>query len=237
MWIVYLYYLWNNAGEGMFEDFNKDSDNIIYLLILLVMGIAVGYIIGIYRGWRGRVENRGEALVRHSLEEYSKNKDAHVLNCVTLRLKDGSTTQIDHILVSTKGIFVIETKHYKGWIFGKAKSKTWTQNIYKNKYIFQNPLFQNYKHVKEVQRVLEFLEPRFIHNIVVFSGESTFKTPKIDNVCCIEELIPMLEKYSDGALTLNRVQFCVGRLEYMRLKLTQETDVEHQAYLAQKFGR
>jgi hypothetical protein len=93
----------------MFESFSKDSFNIIYLLILLVMGLVVGYTIGIYR--RRRVENTGEALVRHSLEKYCENKDAHVLNCITLRLEDGSTTQIDHILICTKGIFVIETKH------------------------------------------------------------------------------------------------------------------------------
>lgn len=219
----------------MFEYFNIDIFNTIYLLISIVVSLVVGYAIGIHR--RRRVENSGEALVRHSLEEYCKNKNAHVLNCVTLCLEDGSTTQIDHILVSTKGIFVIETKHYKGWIFGNAKSKAWAQIIYKNKYRFQNPMFQNYKHVKAIQCIFDFLESRFIHNVVVFSGESIFKTPKIDNVCYIEELIPMIEKHLDGALSLNRVQFCIGRLEYMRLKLTQETDVEHQAYLEQKFGR
>lgn len=219
----------------MFEDFNKDNFNILCLLILPVIGLIAGYTIGMYR--RRRIENSGEALVRQSLEEYCKNRDAHVLNCITLRLEDGSTTQIDHILVSTKGIFVIETKHYKGWIFGNPKSKKWAQIIYENKYSFQNPIFQNYKHVKEVQRIFEFLEPQLVHNIVVFSGESTFKTPKIDNVCYIGELIPTIEKYPDGALSLNRVQFCVGRLEYMRLELTQKTDVEHQAYLVQKFGR
>lgn len=219
----------------MFNSFGNDSFGIIYLLSIGIISLIVGYIFGIYRRWR--IENSGEALVRRSLEEYCKNKDAHLLNCITLRLEDGSTTQIDHILVSTKGIFVIETKHYKGWIFGNARSKAWAQIIYKNKYLFQNPLFQNYKHVKEVQRVFEFLEPRLIHNIIVFSGEATFKTPKIDNVCYLEELIPTIEKYSDSVLTLNRIQFCVGRLEYMRLKLTQKTDLEHQEYLEKKFGR
>jgi hypothetical protein len=203
--------------------------------MLPAIGLIIGYTIATYRRWR--VQNSGEAQVRRSLEEYCKNNVAHVLSCVTLRLEDGSTTQIDHILVSTKGIFVIETKHYKGWIFGNPKSKVWAQIIYRNKYIFQNPIHQNYKHVKEVQRILDFLEARFIHNVVVFSGESVFKTPKIDNVCYIEELIPAIEKHSDEALSLNRVQFCVGRLEYMRLELTQKTDVEHQTYLAKKFGR
>ena len=161
----------------MFEGFCKESFNIIYLLILFVMGLVVGYIIAIYRRWR--FENSGEALVRHSLEKYCKNKDAHVLNCITLRLEDGSTTQIDHIVVSTKGIFVIETKHYKGWIFGNARSKAWAQIIYKNKYLFQNPLFQNYKHVKEVQRIFEFLEPRLIHNIVVLVENLHLKPQKL----------------------------------------------------------
>ncbi len=219
----------------MSDDFNIDIFNFIYLLMPIVVSLVAGYAAGIHR--KRRLENSGEALVKHSLEEYCKNKNAHVLNCITLRLEDGSTTQIDHILVSTKGIFVIETKHYKGWIFGNIKSKKWAQIIYKNKYMFQNPLFQNYKHVKAVQCAFEFLEPRFIQNIVVFSGESIFKTPKIDNVCYIEELIPMIEKHSDDALSINRVQFCVGRLEYIRLKLTQKTDVKHQEYLEQKFGR
>ncbi|MBN1914827.1 MAG: NERD domain-containing protein [Parachlamydiales bacterium] len=219
----------------MFESLCKSNFDVIYLLIPLVIGGGFGYIIGIYRRWR--LENSGEVLVRNLLEKYCENKDAHLLNCITLRLEDGSTTQIDHVLVSTKGIFVIETKHYKGWIFGNARAKAWAQIIYTNKYLFQNPLFQNYKHVKEVQRIFEFLEPRLIHNIVVFSGESIFKTSKIDNVCYLEELIPTIEKYSDDVLTLNRIQFCVGRLEYMRLKLTQKTDLEHQAYLEQKFGQ
>lgn len=219
----------------MFNILNKENLNFISIYILPAIGLIIGYAIGTYR--RRKVQNSGEALVKRSLGKYCKNNNAHVLNCVTLRLKDSSSTQIDHILVSTKGIFVIETKHYKGWIFGNSKSKMWSQIIYKNKYRFQNPLHQNYKHVKEIQRILDFLEARFIHNIVVFSGKSVFKTPKIDNVCYIEELIPMIERHSDGALSLNRVQFCVGRLEYMRLELTQKTDVEHQEYLAKKFGR
>lgn len=74
------------------------------------------------------------------------------------------------------------------------------------------------------------------HNIVVFSGEAIFKSAKPNNVFYIEELIPAIEQYSDGVLSLNRVQFCVGRLEYMRLELTRETDVEHQAYLTRRYG-
>ncbi|WP_238583954.1 hypothetical protein [Legionella drozanskii] len=98
-------------------------------------------------------------------------------------------------------------------------------------------MHQNYKHVKAIQNIFELLEKRYIYNVVVFSDRAVFKTVKPENVFYIEELLSSLEQYSDGALSLNRVQFCVGRLEYLRLELTQQTDIEHRASLAQRFGR
>ena len=63
------------------------------------------------------------------------------------------TTQIDHILVSAYGIFVIETKNLKGWIFGSAENATWTQVLAGKKYPFQNPLKQNYRHTRCARRL------------------------------------------------------------------------------------
>jgi restriction system protein len=60
---------------------------------------------------------------------------------VTLPTEDG-TTQIDHVIVSRYGLFVIETKNMKGWIFGSAQQKIWTQKIYRHTSKFQNPLYQ-----------------------------------------------------------------------------------------------
>jgi len=52
--------------------------------------------------------------------------DYHQMNHVTLRMDDG-TTQVDHILVSRFGVFVIETKHYTGYLFANEEGQTWTQ--------------------------------------------------------------------------------------------------------------
>ena len=76
---------------------------------------------------------------------------------VTLPTEDG-TTQIDHVIVSRYGVFVIETKNMKGWIFGGPQQKTWTQKIYRHTTKFQNPLHQNYKHTQTLQAALE-LDP------------------------------------------------------------------------------
>ena len=88
----------------------------------------------------------------------------------------GETTQIDHLVVSPYGIFVIETKNMKGWIFGQPNQAQWTQVIYRFKQKFQNPLLQNKMHVKAVQDLLG-LEPDQVHNVVLFVGTCTFKTP------------------------------------------------------------
>ena len=63
-----------------------------------------------------------------------------------------AATQIDHIVISQWGIFVIETKTYSGWVFGDAKSAQWTVSHFRRKDRFQNPLRQNYKHIGSVER-------------------------------------------------------------------------------------
>lgn len=102
------------------------------------------------------------------------------LNNVTIPTPDG-TTQIDHVIVSRYGIFVIEAKNMNGWIFGNEKSAEWTQSFPGGKFKFQNPLRQNYRHTKCLSEFLG-IEQNKLHSVVMFWGESTFKTPMPDNV-------------------------------------------------------
>ena len=94
---------------------------------------------------------------------------------VTLPTEDG-TTQIDHVIVSRYGVFVIETKNMKGWIFGSPQQKTWTQKIYRHTTKFQNPLHQNYKHTQTLQTALE-LDPDKMFSVVVFIGDRAPSKP------------------------------------------------------------
>ncbi len=92
------------------------------------------------------------------------------------------STQIDHLLISRFGIFVIETKNINGWIFGNEKSKQWTQCLYGKKYKFQNPLHQNYRHTKVLASYLK-TDHDNIHSIVFFIGDnSELKTDLPRNV-------------------------------------------------------
>jgi len=57
----------------------------------------------------------------------------------------------------------------------------WTQKIYKHSDKFQNPLHQNYKHVKTLEQLLGLNDGQ-VYSLVVFVGDSTFKTAMPENV-------------------------------------------------------
>lgn len=198
------------------------------------LAALLGYAAGSFRAYQ--FQNRGEFLVRKTLVKHLPSDSWHLLNNVTLQCVDG-TTQIDHVLVSRYGVFVIETKHYKGWIFGDEKSKKWMQVIYQQKFRFQNPLHQNYKHIKAVQAVLDFLSPEQVMGVVVFTGEAEFKSNQPAGVYSLRSLLAYLNSLDRQLLSENRMQFCVGRLECNRLALTRETDVQHRASLEVKRNR
>ncbi len=136
-----------------------------------------------------------------------------VVNNVTLSIDD-STTQIDHVLICTKGVFVIEIKHYSGWIYGDAKQKQWMQVFFKKRSQFQNPIHQNYKHIKAIQALFDFVSADKIKSFVVFTGDGEFKTSRSKDVVLLDGIKDWMNQHENHVLSLNRIQFCYGRLEY-----------------------
>ena len=202
-----------------------------FLAAILCLGL--GFLAGRFR--QQHVENRGEAAVRRALVARFPPPTYHLPNNVTLPVEDG-TTQIDHVLVSRSGIFVLESKHYKGWLFAHATAAQWTQVLYKKHYKFQNPIHQNRKHVSAVAKLLDFLPNKSIHSVVVFTGDATFKTERPAGVVSLSELEAHIASFDTEVISENRMQFCVGRLECFRMALTKQTDVEHIENLRRKFG-
>ena len=154
------------------------------------------------------------------------NKQVYALfKNVTLPTEDG-TTQIDHIVVSRFGVFVIETKNMSGWIFGGAQQKTWTQKIYRHTTKFQNPLHQNYKHIQTLQSALE-LEPDKLFSLVVFIGDSDFKTPIPENVVYAGGYIHFIKSKQQPVLTDIEVDEVCRKIQFGRLVPSVKTHVEH----------
>ncbi|MDI9408543.1 MAG: nuclease-related domain-containing protein [Candidatus Pacebacteria bacterium] len=197
--------------------------------------MIIGYAIACRPARFARFQNDGEAELSRILQRIFNGPDYHLLNHITLDYR-GGTTQIDHVLVSRFGVFVIETKAYNGWIFADAKHETWTQVFYRAKFRFQNPIRQNYGHVQAVRQVLDFLPPNAVESLVVFVGNPEFKTEKPEGVYFLPELIDYLQAQTEEVMSHNRLQFCVGRLETHRLALTHQTDVEHVESLQRRYN-
>jgi len=171
----------------------------------------------------------GEFLVNLAAKLFLDKRIYRLFKNVTLPTEDG-TTQIDHVIVSKYGVFVIETKNMKGWIFGSPQQKTWTQKIYRHTSKFQNPLHQNYKHTQTLQAALQ-LDPDKVFSVVVFAGESTFKTAMPDNVVYARGYIRFIKSKTQSILSDGEVLDIGTRLQSGRLKPSIRTHIDHVKYV------
>lgn len=167
----------------------------------------------------------GELLVNLSAKFLLDKNQYHLIKNVTLPTDEG-TTQIDHIIVSVFGVFVVETKNMKGWIFGNPRQKTWTQKIYKYSSKFQNPLHQNYKHVKTLESLLGLNEQQ-VHSVVVFVGDSTFKTEMPENVTYGGGYAKYIKSKVIPVLSESKVTEITSKIEEGRLARSFKTNREH----------
>lgn len=142
----------------------------------------------------------GETIVKMKLSSLDKEKYS-VINNLVLENRGGNTysTQIDHLVISTHGIFSIETKNYKGLIYGSEYSKKWTQNIHGNKNDFMNPVLQNYAHMQAVKSILSKYYPNMRYfSIVAFSPDAKVKVKtKNSFICKMSQVSRNIEELSD----------------------------------------
>ena len=192
----------------------------LWAFFAFIFGLALG--IGSAQ-FRHR-KNLGEAMLADTINKYFERPHL-LLNNVTLSTPDG-TTQIDHVLVADTGIFVIETKHYAGWIFGNPQERQWTQTIYRKKFRFQNPVHQNYGHIKALQSLFDLPAEHF-HSVVVFTADAEFKTDLGPNVLRLAGLIPFLTTERPILYDERKMTYIIGRIEMKRERRSLETDEYH----------
>ena len=140
---------------------------IIFIIIIIAIIFAYGYNLPRIKG------AIGESRVSRKLQKLNP-EEYKVLNDVLLNTSNG-LSQIDQIVISIYGIFVIETKNFSGWIHGSENSEYWTQTIFKKKSKFRNPIKQNWSHIYALKEVLSGYKQIIYHPIVVFTGGAESK--------------------------------------------------------------
>ncbi|MFQ2455211.1 NERD domain-containing protein [Aeromonas caviae] len=166
----------------------------------------------------------GEWFINLCIRLFLDKREYRLLKDVTLPTPQGST-QIDHVIVSRFGLFVIETKNMKGWIFGNPTQKSWTQQIYRRKHSFQNPLHQNHLHMMTLKSLLG-LSDNQLHSVIFFIGDCTFKTPMPQNVMN-RGLIRYVKGITTPVLAECEVAHVVDTIQQGRLAANWQTHRQH----------
>ena len=122
--------------------------------------------------WANRKGELGEYKINIQLDQFPKNYKYH--SDLLIKNKKSSTgySQIDHVIITPYGIFVIETKNYQGTIYGGKDQKTWLIN---GKFKMMNPLLQNYGHIQAIKDLIDKKYHEFFISIVSFTKRCTLK--------------------------------------------------------------
>ena len=142
----------------------------------------------------------------------------------------GGTTQIDHVIVSVFGVFVVETKNMAGWIFGSERDREWTQVFPGGRrYKFQNPLRQNYGHVMAIEDTLEGISlPRgVVRSVIVFVGKAELKREMPENVTVGFDGARYIRSFTTPALSEGQVSEICAVIESRRMEQSWSTDRQH----------
>lgn len=128
-------------------------------------------------------------------------KRGKLLQNVYVPRSNGETTEIDLLYVTQKGIFVIESKNYSGFVFGSENDRNWTSTLYAGKdwlgrkrvekHQFYNPIWQNNTHMNELERYLG-IDIEMI-SLIVFSDRCELKSISIFSsgiFVCKQSLLP-----------------------------------------------
>lgn len=157
----------------------------------IVLIIPIGILCAVF--YKKIIGKIGEYTVNQYLGKLPKSVYT-ILNNVMIADENGKTHQIDHVVLSKYGIFIIETKNFQGLIKGNAYQKQWTQFLGNSKNDFYNPIHQNYGHVKALENLLNIPENSFI-SIVCFSNGAKLEIINNDNVINLKNLNNKIREY------------------------------------------
>lgn len=196
-------------------------------ITLLILTLFIS--LTIYLAWYNSARQKGKRGEMRVFSILSQLSDEYtILNDLVLRTDKG-TTQIDHVVVSKYGVFTIETKNYRGEIYGDDKRQKWTQLIvtkvtyapkrwktytYVTKNNFYNPVKQSLGHAFRIKELLYAFPHVKIVPIVAFAGNAILSNIDTRHHVVYKENLPeIIDRYKTICLTDNDVQAIIDILE------------------------
>ncbi|MCF8568231.1 NERD domain-containing protein [Alicyclobacillus tolerans] len=139
-----------------------------------------------------------------------------VLHDLLLPRRNGETSQIDHVVVSPYGIFVVESKNYHGMVYGRGNEKYWVHESGAERHQMYNPIWQNHGHIEVLRDWLGDEEPSVYVNLVVFGNGARLDIQAREKVWYVNELLDAIESYRHVRMGQDEVTQIVERLNELR---------------------
>ena len=178
----------------------------IGVVVLVLISILI-----LIKSYESKVKGYvGEKLVAKKLSKLNKRKYKIINNLLLKTLK--GTAQIDHIVISQYGIFVIETKQYKGIITGNEYDDNWNQILFNNKEVLRNPIKQNNGHIKALKDVIPALRYKKINSIILFTKRSNLKVNTETTVIYYNKVIKVIKRSKKKEFTKEEVDYIYKNL-------------------------
>lgn len=198
------------AGVGVINMIGQLITDLWFLWILVVIALGCSLLRPMLKGAVGE-KTTADILAMLDPARYK------VMNDVFLGV-GGKTSQIDHVVVSDFGIFVIETKNYKGRISGDDNLEYWIQAFWGKKEKLYSPLRQNYSHTLALKHHLKnFPKVKYIP-IIVFSARAELKVKTTADVVYSMNLLKTIRKYTEVNLTKQDKDAIIEKINLVHIK-------------------
>ncbi len=180
---------------------------IILSIILILLFCALSTLLVIFLAKRRKLDRgkSGEKSVEAYLISLCRKKE-YVVSDILLSREEHKSSQIDHVLLSRKGIFCIETKNNAGRIFGYEDDRRWRQILAGGKVTntLFNPVLQNRTHIYVLN---DKVEKHPYHNVVIFpsADEIDVDSKKVYTLKSFQEYYDSLKENSVKQATIDRI--------------------------------
>jgi len=201
------------------------DDSLLLMLIIIVLTlffIILGFLISDNKNVK-RFNRNPEEIVYFELEKIMCEFGGYLYNNICFEDNDGYSSELDHLFITKAGIFVIETKGYRGIISGKTIDSNW----YSYNKAFINPVKQNDGHINHLKKILN-LKYRY-YSVIVFPLADEIITDN-DNTFLLDDAIDFIkDEINNGKLLEKDINRIDSEINFLMKKygISKEKHVEN----------
>jgi len=192
-----------------------DIPRILTIVLLIVVLLPLLALLIYKIKYRSNVGKYSEHQVQVKLNKYISKIGGFIISNVIIPIDKDKTIDIDYILFTNYGVFIIKSKKIPGSIIGNEEENNWLQVLGvdgKVRNMLHNPVIENKINVEAVNKILNIKD---IYNLVVFTMNNTRKINST-HVYKRGELIKCLKSYSNKVFSDREVVHLYEKIMYYK---------------------